>query len=104
MSRPSHIYGCCLGIEIEVLCQPSAPAAITDLFLGLDQHLSSLPSPLRLMGAHRDDGIDSPTPRSAVLDADRPDFEFVALTLKDDAIVVVSLGMDDLSQIQVHPA
>jgi hypothetical protein len=39
-----------------------------------------------------------------VLDVDRPDLDLVAIELQDDAIVVVGLGMDDLSQIQVHPA
>ena len=61
--------------------------------------------PLRLVVARRDDGIDSLSPCGPVLDADRPDLDLVALTLEDDVIVVVvSLGMDDPSQIQVHPA
>jgi hypothetical protein len=34
-----------------------------------------------------------------VLDADRPDLELVANKLQDDAVVVVSLGVDDLAQI-----
>jgi len=36
-----------------------------------------------------------------VLDADRPDLELAFI--QDDAVVLMSLGMDDLSQIQVIP-
>ena len=39
-----------------------------------------------------------------VLDADRSDPEVAFLKLQDDAMVLVSLGMDDLSQKKVHPA
>jgi len=41
-----------------------------------------------------------PVPLSSVeLDADRSDLELVAVALQDDAVIVVSLRMDDLSQI-----
>jgi len=56
------------------------------------------------MVTHRDDGIDCPGPCGAELDADRSDFELVTVALEDDAVVLVSLGMDDLSQKKVHPA
>jgi len=55
--------------------------------------------PLRLQDAHRDNSVDSPTPCGPLLDADRPDLELVAITLQDDAIVVVSLRVDDLAQV-----
>jgi hypothetical protein len=42
--------------------------------------------PLRLQNAHRDDGINSPTPRRAVLNTDRPDLELVAIELQDGAM------------------
>jgi len=47
---------------------------------------------LRLHNAHRDDGIDSPTPRGPVLNADRPDLELAAIEREDDAVVVVGLS------------
>jgi hypothetical protein len=35
-----------------------------------------------------------------VLDADRPDLEFAFIQLQHDAAIVVSLGMDDPSQVE----
>jgi len=46
------------------------------------QSLRSLPLAFGLKAPHRDDGIDFPTPRGAVLDADRSDLELVAIALQ----------------------
>jgi hypothetical protein len=51
------------------------------------------------MSAHRDDGINSPSPCGPVLDANRSDLELVAIALQDDAVVLVSLRVDDFPQI-----
>ena len=56
--------------------------------------------PLRLQTAHWDDGINSPSPRTPVLNTSRPDLEFAFIQLQDDAAIVVSLGMDDPSQVE----
>ena len=59
---------------------------------------------LRQLSAHRDDRIDGPTPHTLVLDSNRPDLYLVAIELEDDAIVVVSLGVDDFAEIESHAA
>src|SRR5215831_250675 len=51
--------------------------------------------PLRLVSAQRDHGIESPPPCGPMLDTDRPDLELVAIELQNDAIVVVSLRVND---------
>jgi hypothetical protein len=63
------------------------------------QSLQVLAFPLRLQDTHRDNGVDFPTPRGAVLNTDRPDLELVAIELQDYAVVLVGLEVDDLAQI-----
>ena len=46
--------------------------------------LAVLAFPLRLQNAHRDHGINSPTPRGPVLDSNRPDLEVALAELEDD--------------------
>ena len=63
------------------------------------QSLRSLPSP---WFSHERIGITvsmPPGPRGTVLDADRSDLDLVAVTREDDAIVVVSLGVDEFAEI-----
>jgi hypothetical protein len=57
--------------------------------------LAVLVFPLRLQNAHRDYGINSPTPRGIVLDSNRADLDLVVVTLEDDVVVVVGLRVDD---------
>jgi hypothetical protein len=50
------------------------------------------------------DLIYSPTPRAPALNTDRPDHELSFIELQHDAVVVVSLRVDDFAQIQMHLA
>ena len=54
---------------------------------------------LRLQVAHRDDDINSPSPNAPVLKTDRSDLELAFPELQDDAVVVVSLRVNDFAQI-----
>jgi excisionase family DNA binding protein len=50
----------------------------------------------------REDDLARPAIRQATLDSNRSDLDLVALTLEDDAVVVVGLRVVDFAQIESH--
>jgi hypothetical protein len=56
------------------------------------QSLRSLPLP-SVSNSHRHDGINTPRP-AFVLNADRSDFDLLAVVFEDHAVIVVSLWVD----------
>jgi hypothetical protein len=53
--------------------------------------------------AHRDHGVDGPSPMlgtaAAVLDADRADLDLEAVIIEEDAVVVDRLGVKDFAEM-----